>query len=87
MSNIVFGKDAEVVNVRNGNKIMTLSQAGAILGLSPVTLRIQAEKGVLRAEKLGRDWIVTNGEVQRYATDHKRDSMERAIVSATLETR
>ena len=49
---------------------MTLKEAASVLGIAPSTLRIQAEKGVLRARKVGRDWTVTPGEVDRYRREH-----------------
>lgn len=45
---------------------MTLTEAAALLGLSPTTLRSQIRHGALRATKKGRDWHVTPGEVERY---------------------
>lgn len=45
---------------------MTLSEAGKQLSLSPETLRIQIRNGKLRAERHGRDWWVTQGEIERY---------------------
>lgn len=45
---------------------MTLTEAAALLGLSPATLRSQVRHGALRAVKRGRDWHVTPREVERY---------------------
>lgn len=45
---------------------MILKEAAEQLGRDPETLRIQIAKGKLRAEKRGRDWWVTPGEVERY---------------------
>ncbi|MHB8397814.1 MAG: helix-turn-helix domain-containing protein [Candidatus Limnocylindrales bacterium] len=47
---------------------LTLPEAATILGLSPATLRSQIRYGRLRARKLGRDWIVTRSEIERYRT-------------------
>lgn len=46
--------------------LMSLSQASAEIGVSAQTLKIQAQHGRLRAEKIGRDWLVTRAEVDRY---------------------
>lgn len=46
--------------------MMSLAQAAAKLGLSPGTLRNQALSGKLRAFKVGRDWLVTDEELERY---------------------
>ncbi|HUW16904.1 MAG TPA: helix-turn-helix domain-containing protein [Actinomycetes bacterium] len=45
---------------------MTLTEAAADLGLDPSTLRHQIANGALHARKHGRDWWVTNSEVERY---------------------
>jgi len=46
--------------------VLTLTEAAGLLGLSPITLRIQIRNGKLKARKLGRDWIVSRAEVDRY---------------------
>lgn len=52
-------------------KLLTLANAAALLGVTPDTLRQQAQAGRLRAEKLGSIWTVTEEEVERYRRDHK----------------
>ena len=51
---------------------LTLRQAAEKVGLAPVTLRLQAAKGILKAEKVGRDWVVSEKELKRYADKHQR---------------
>lgn len=51
---------------------MTLIEAGAILGVTPDTLRQQIRAGTLTAKKRGRDWQVTAREVERYRVEHRR---------------
>lgn len=51
---------------------MTLTEAAAILGVTPDTLRQQIANGKLTARKIGRDWHVTPREVERYGKEHKR---------------
>ncbi len=66
---------------------MTLIEAGALLGLSPATLRQQIAKGVLKATKVGRDWSVTAREVERYRADHlgKRKKAQERTAADTLQ--
>lgn len=45
---------------------MTLNEAAAALNLSAATLRVQVNRGKLRARKIGPVWTVTPGEVERY---------------------
>lgn len=51
---------------------MTLKEAAASLGVTPDNLRGAIARGALKATKLGRDWIVTPKEVERYRTEHRR---------------
>ena len=46
--------------------MLTLIEAAARLGLAASSLRTQAERGKLRARKMGRDWTVSEAEVERY---------------------
>lgn len=48
---------------------MTLSEAAALLGVDPGTLRVQVNNGKLKAKKVGPIWTVTRGEVERYRRD------------------
>mgnify|MGYP003623169123 CR=1 FL=1 len=49
---------------------MTTSQAAALFGLAPVTVRRAARLGTLRAMRVGRDWLVTPEDVAAYVRDH-----------------
>jgi excisionase family DNA binding protein len=53
--------------------MLTLAEAADILNLSPTTLRVQVRNGKLRAVKRGRDWHVSQQEVDRYAAENKRE--------------
>lgn len=45
---------------------MTISEAAKALGVTPDTLRQQIGRGRFKATKHGRDWWVTEAEVERY---------------------
>ena len=49
--------------------LITLAEAAERLGLSVVTLRHQAQSGRLRAQRIGRDYLVTEREVERYRAE------------------
>jgi excisionase family DNA binding protein len=51
---------------------MTLREAAERLDVTPDTLRQQIAKGKLTAVRRGRDWWVTDREVERYRESHKR---------------
>ncbi len=51
---------------------MTLKEAAALLGVTPDNLRGAIARRSLNAKKLGRDWIVSPREVERYRADHRR---------------
>jgi len=46
---------------------ITLAQASQILGIDVSRLRRLAARGVLRARKIGRDWITTRRDVEEFA--------------------
>ena len=48
---------------------ITLAQAGALLGVSPASLRNQVRNGRLTATKVGTTWVVTPREVERYRAE------------------
>jgi excisionase family DNA binding protein len=53
--------------------VLTLTEAAALLDLSPITLRLQVRNGKLLAHKRGRDWFVSEREVERYRAENKRE--------------
>lgn len=54
--------------------ILTLAEAGALLDRSPDTLRRQVQRGRLRARLIGKTWVTTRDEVERY----RRESLGQA---------
>lgn len=53
-------------------QLLTLAQAGAQLGLAPATLRTQVSRGKLTASKVGKTWVITPQELERYRRNHQR---------------
>lgn len=53
--------------------MLTLTEAATLLGLSPITLRIQVRNGKLKAVKRGRDWHVSQKEVDRYGRENRKE--------------
>jgi excisionase family DNA binding protein len=51
---------------------MTLNEAAARLGVTAAYLRQAIARGSLKAEKHGRDWWVTEAEVERYRRENRR---------------
>ena len=54
--------------------MLTLAEAAERLGLHPDVLRRQIHRGKLKAKKMGRDWFVSEREVERYARENRRSS-------------
>jgi excisionase family DNA binding protein len=52
--------------------VLTLTEAAALLGVDPGTLRVQIHNGKLKARKVGPIWTVTEKEVERYARENRR---------------
>lgn len=53
---------------------VTLTEAAALLGVTPDNLRGAIRRGSLRASKHGRDWWVEPAEVERYRTENRRSA-------------
>lgn len=51
--------------------LVPLAEAAERLGVTAHTLRQQASAGRLRAVKRGRDWYVTEAEIERYAREQR----------------
>lgn len=49
---------------------MTLKELAALLGINPDSLRVQVHRERLAAEKVGRDWVVSDGEAERYIREN-----------------
>lgn len=49
--------------------MLTLAEAAARLGVAASSLRHQVHNGKLRARLVGKTWIVTDGEIERYRRD------------------
>ena len=49
--------------------MLTLTEAAALLGVAASTLRHQIRNGKMRARLVGKTWVVTEREVERYRID------------------
>jgi excisionase family DNA binding protein len=50
--------------------VLTLTEAAEELGLAASTLRHQVQAGRLRARLIGKTYVVTPGELDRYRREH-----------------
>ncbi|MBA2720973.1 MAG: helix-turn-helix domain-containing protein [Chloroflexi bacterium] len=50
--------------------MLTLSEAADELGLAASTLRHQVQAGRLRARLVGKTYVVTSREIERYRLEH-----------------
>jgi len=63
-----------------GEELISLSEAAAFAGMHPAHLRKLAERGDLKARKIGRNWVTTRRAVDEYLGDvekRKRDPWKR----------
>ena len=54
------------------NDLLTLSQAAKAYGYSSDYLRRLAEKGRLKADKLGSQWLTTSGDVEAFLVSREK---------------
>jgi excisionase family DNA binding protein len=57
-------------------ELITLAEAAALSGLSQSHLRLLARRGIIEAEKIGRDWLTTKRAVRAYLRDEKLRSKD-----------
>ena len=50
--------------------MLTLTEAAEELGLAATTLRHQVQAGRLRARLVGKTYVVTPAEIERYRREH-----------------
>lgn len=61
-----------LMSMRIGDvEVLTLQEAAKRLDIDSTTLTRQAQRGILRAVRFGREWAVTADEVERYRREHK----------------
>ena len=53
-------------------ELLSLANASRELGVAHDTLRAQVHRGKLQAVKLGRDWLITRAELDRYRRESKK---------------
>jgi excisionase family DNA binding protein len=63
---------------------MTLTEAAKDLGVAPATLRHQIRNRRLQATKVGRDWVVSDEEIHRYAAISRGKPGRRSADQLTL---
>jgi excisionase family DNA binding protein len=47
-------------------KLLTTTEASALLGVMPRTVTHYIERGLIEATKYGRDWLIEEGELRRF---------------------
>lgn len=53
-------------------KDLTVPQAATLLGLKPRSVRKFIERGMIKGEKRGRDWFISQEEVDRYNRERRK---------------
>lgn len=46
--------------------LLTTAQAAIILGVTPQEVKKKCQRGTLRGEKIGRDWLILEAEITIY---------------------
>jgi excisionase family DNA binding protein len=58
------------------DELISLSEAAALAKLHPDHLRKLAQRGYLRARKIGRNWVTSREAVAEYLRDAERRSRD-----------
>lgn len=62
--------------------MMTTAQVATELGIQPGSVRKLIERGVLGCEKIGRDWLISRDELERYKLARRQPGKPRKQISA-----
>jgi hypothetical protein len=57
-------------------RLISLSEAAGLFGLSTTQLRLLARRGVLRATKVGKSWVTTPSAVASYIANERLRSRD-----------
>lgn len=52
--------------------MLTTKQAATELGIQPGSVKKLCQRGILKAERIGRDWLIEAGEVERYKRESRK---------------
>ena len=52
--------------------LMDVKEVAAVLGVSVGRVRQLAQKGAIKCEKVGRDWVFIRRDVDEFANKHRR---------------
>jgi excisionase family DNA binding protein len=61
--------------------------AAALLGLKPRSVRKFIERGMIKGEKRGRDWFITQEEVDRYNRERRKPGPQKGHKQTTKPRR
>ena len=64
--------DLHGAEIEPPKRFCSLAEAASLVGLSPVTLRHQIERGVLAGTKLGRNWVIQLDDLYSYLNERSR---------------
>ena len=64
--------DLDETEIEPPKRFCSLAEAASLVGLSPVTLRHQIERGVLVGTKLGRNWVIQLDDLYLYLNERSR---------------
>ncbi|MCY4651592.1 MAG: DUF2283 domain-containing protein [Dehalococcoidia bacterium] len=68
--------DFDQSDIERPDPYLSLSDAGAMFGLSPTTLRHQIARGVLKGKKFGRNWTVRHDHMAAYIKERSRKAAD-----------
>ena len=54
------------------DELLTLSDVARLTGLGEGGLKVQCNRGRITARKMGRDWVVTRGDLHQYLVERER---------------
>ena len=60
--------------------MLTTHEAAAELGIQPGSVKRLCQRGILQAEKRGRDWFISREDVERYKVERRKPGRQKRAV-------
>lgn len=60
------------------NELLTTAQVADLLGVKPDTVKRYIHRGLIKASKFGRDWLIAPEAVEQYAKTRRKPGRPRS---------
>lgn len=74
-----------IMKILSDKKFFSVSEAASIIGVSRVTVFLWIKKGIILAEKVGRNYVISHDELLKHIDRRPINEEEKKQVKAALD--